>query len=125
MPPKNQHPDWDDDFGYADDDPWDGEEGRGAGYWVIDDEGDKPVAVEPADDKPAEDDDAQGDDEDDDPTVYDYTDCGGEGDRFRIMNMGGSLFFMVNNGPSVIIRDEQVSDILYALIDYQDRNGEE
>lgn len=81
-----------------------------------------------ADQLAADVDDAQGDNgapDDDDRIVYDYTDCAGEGDRFFIERYGDDgLFFFVNDSPAVIIRDEQVSDILYALIEFQDRNGD-
>jgi hypothetical protein len=131
MPPWN----YDEDFGYNDDDPWAGEEGRGGGFWVA---GDKADGKEVADHKPADaeamaaalddalglDDDGQAD-EDDNPVVFEHTDCGGEGDTLTVMKMGDALWFTINDSPAVIIRDEQASDILYALIEFQDRNGDE
>lgn len=134
-----------DDFGYEDDNPWGGEEGVGKRAVVLgfgDDDDDDYLGCE-CDDcvpapapKPNDDDDAVApnpdamipvgmDEQPDETTVYEYTDCGGEGDRLtfsRGFGFGESLFVQINGDSIVILRDDQVNDLMSALLEWQERN---
>lgn len=119
MPPKFEDIDWDEYYGCDED----------ARYFVDVDapvpEGGLPVGINDIDD----DEDAVfqvpfENDDDRDPVVFDYTDCGGEGDRLIVERWGDALWFQVEGAQTVILRDAQVSDLMSALVEYQDDQPE-
>lgn len=107
MPPKNfEDIDWDEYYGCDDDD-------TPLGVW----------AAEMKEQKEQEEDEGEEENEDDNRTVYEHTDCAGDGDTIRIDQATGAadaLLVWINDSQMVILRDDEVNALMSALLEWQE-----